>query len=98
MKFRTIVILGLSLVLATLSCSSVSDDKPSAKAKPVSNSANSNSTSISNGTEVGPPHTLDANANTSASADPVARPGDLAQQKLDNLRKSGSEGPPVDAA
>ncbi len=101
MRNRSIVILGLAGAFAMSACSS-SEEKPKPRANAAvnaaANSVNSNTVVISNGTEVAPPGSADANGVATTSADQITQPGNAMEMRLERMRTAGESGPAVDPA
>lgn len=81
-------------------CSSSTEEKPKEQVSNVSATVpgNTNTAVVVNGSEIAPPRPVDANAESATTSDALQPPGDTIQKKMDGVRKSGEQGPAMDAA
>ena len=98
MRIRSIMVLGLAGILMISACSSATEGKPQGNVA-ANGSANANTVALANGAEIPPPRTADANVSGAAATSPESlQPGgDMLHSRLENMRKAGEAGPPVDA-
>ena len=97
MRIRSIMIFGLAGTLMISACSTATEEKPQSQVDNAAGS-NANTVAVANGADIAPPKTADANVNgvAAATSDSLKPGGDTLHDRMENLRKTGGSGPPVD--
>ncbi len=100
MKNRLIAVFLLAGFWTASGCSPSTEEKRKEQVSNVSATVagNSNAAVVVNGSETAPPRPVDANADSATTSDALQPPGDTIQKKVDGIRKSGEQGPAMDAA
>src|SRR5215211_259901 len=94
MRSKSIVIVGMSGMLAFSACSSTTEEKPASRANSTA-AASANTAAVANGSELTPPLPADANANFTSGGSLEA--ANRLSNRLENMRKAGQGGPVGDA-
>lgn len=90
--------LGLTGILMIGACSSSTEEKSTTQANTATataNAQNANAAAITNGAEVAGPQSVPANATNAAAADAMPN---MMEERMNQMRKVGEAGPPVNAA
>ncbi len=100
MMNRLLASVLIAVFWTAVGCNSSTGEKSKEQASnvPATIPGNSNTAVVVNGSEIPAARPVDSNAESTATSDAIQPPGGSIQKKLDGMRKSGEEGPAMDAA